>query len=102
MTTILCAAAVLAAQPAAPRWEQVTVSTDTIEFRGEGNETIDVTTRDGYIYITTRDQISVKLFTILGQLIIQDTLPAGVHRYRLTSRGIYLLKAGNLTRRITV
>lgn len=56
----------------------------------------------GYIYITLRQPSRVRLFTILGQLISSADLPAGTHRLRLTTRGIYLVKAGSVTRRITL
>jgi hypothetical protein len=44
----------------------------------------------------------VKLFSILGQQIHQDTVPAGLHRLKLNSKGIFILRAGSLTKRVTL
>lgn len=60
------------------------------------------TVRDGYVYVMLRQRINVKIFTILGQPVVQETLDPGVYRFRLTSRGIFILKAGSTTRRITI
>ena len=57
---------------------------------------------DDYIYIHSDKPITVKLFSILGQLISQETVKAGTHRIHLKSRGIYILRAGTATRRITI
>ncbi len=88
-----------AAGPAtqAQRWE--TVQTIVSEL-SEG--TFDVAVRDHYIYVYSPQPINIKLFTILGQLVSQGSLPAGTSRLRLNSRGIYILKAGDVTRRINI
>ena len=56
--------------------------------------------------MTETEQIEVhtadKIFSILGQLISSQQIPAGTHRCRIDSRGIYILKAGPITRRITI
>ncbi|MDE6814361.1 MAG: T9SS type A sorting domain-containing protein, partial [Duncaniella sp.] len=58
---------------------------------------------DSAIYVTSQHQVSVKVFTILGQLISQETLPAGTHRLQMSAKGIYILKIGtNITRRVTI
>lgn len=58
--------------------------------------------RDSCIYVTSPRQVSVKVFTILGQLISQETLPAGTHRLQMSAKGIYILKLGTTTRRVTI
>ena len=55
-----------------------------------------------YIYLWSDKPVTVKLFSILGQLISQETVKPGLHRIRLASRGIYILRAGTTTRRITI
>ena len=45
---------------------------------------------------------TVRLFTILGNLVSQRNLPAGTSRLRLKGRGMYLLKTDRGTRRVTV
>ncbi len=92
---------------ATPRWE----STDAVPSQvaevlhqasqGSPGQVVHAV-HDGYIYIAGSSPVQVKVFTILGQLISQDTLPAGVHRLRINARGIYLLKLGSATLRVTI
>ncbi|MCM1449284.1 MAG: T9SS type A sorting domain-containing protein [Clostridiales bacterium] len=65
-------------------------------------EVLDVTVRDGYVYVTTSKTVTVKIFSILGQLISEKKLHPGTSRTRITARGIYILKVGTQTRRITI
>ena len=94
------AAALTVPATAAPaqksRWEQVETA------RGDLSEELAVVVRDNYIYITVYRPTAVKLFTILGQPVSQVTLPAGPSRFKVAARGIYILKAGSTTRRITI
>ncbi len=98
---IMLSVAFSAAEAAAPRWESVNVPSreDTERIDSDG---IDISVREGYIYISTSRSLTVKVFTILGQLISQENLTPGTHRLRIASRGIYILKAGSSTRRITL
>lgn len=87
----------VAPPPAVPSWELVTSSAQS-----EDIERIEVQVRDGYIYITTPRSLNVKIFSILGQLISSTKVQAGTSRLKVPARGIYILKAGTFTRRITV
>ena len=94
----------LTASSAAPRWESVDTPVSVltqIEQRVEDNG-VDMAVSDGYIYIGTSRPVTVKVFTILGQLISQESLTAGTHRLRMTARGVYILKIGPATRRVTI
>ncbi len=89
---------------AAPRWEPVTappVGTVAIEARPDQDQ-LDVAVRDGYIYVGCRSKVTIKVFTILGQQICSETLPAGTHRLRMSAKGIYILKTDTSTRRVTI
>ncbi|MBE6318402.1 MAG: T9SS type A sorting domain-containing protein [Bacteroidales bacterium] len=57
---------------------------------------------EGYVYVSTSRTITVKVFSILGQLISQETIQPGISRFRLPSRGVYILKVGDITKRITI
>jgi hypothetical protein len=100
----MVAIAVLAAQlpayaaPPSPTWELTTA----ISIDNADGDRFDVRTRDGYIIVTTDHQVSLKLFSILGQLISQQTLQPGVWRLKVKARGIYILKTDTVTRRVTV
>lgn len=81
-----------------PRWEQ----TDGIPSGRPSEQTPNVTVQDMYIYVELDQPTQVKLFTILGQPVSQMQLPAGTSRFRVNARGIYILKIGSATRRITI
>lgn len=68
-------------------------------YDGDG---LDVAVKDRVIYISTDKTVDIKVFTILGQLISSTTVGPGVHMMKVESRGIYILKAGSVTRRITI
>lgn len=72
-----------------------------------GVETVDaegfsISSHGGYIYIATQRTVSVKLFTILGQTVEQTTLAPGSYRFKVKTKGIYILKVGSITRRVTI
>lgn len=99
------AVALLPAVAASPSWEEhrtASVQQDGSSKERTDSETIEITTRDGYVYISTPQPVNVKIFSILGQLVSQENIPAGSYRLRLANRGIYILKAGSITRRITI
>ncbi len=88
---------------AANTWEAVDRLPGTpVEQRVDTEDDVYTTVADGYVYVVVRQRVPVKIFTILGQLVIQDNLQPGIYRYKLPTRGIYLLKAGSATRRVTV
>lgn len=85
-----------------PEWEEVTAPVPAVARElGQESET-DIVVRDGYIYLWSEKPVTVKLFSILGQLISQETVKPGLHRMLMASRGIYILRAGTTTRRITI
>ena len=101
LTALAIAVSAAASQRA---WEEIDRYPDTpsIAMLNGDQEDVRVTTRDGYVYVAVRQASNVKIFTILGQLIVQQQLRPGNYRFRLGSRGIYILKAGSLTRRVTI
>lgn len=102
---ILCLVLVLAtafgSRAALRTWEESERFPVHVEQVAQPDE-VAVAVHDGYVYVLVRQTTHVKLFTLLGQVIVQDTLAPGVYRYKLSARGIYLLKAGTSTRRITL
>jgi len=85
-----------------PSWEEVTAPFPAVAQTIDKDSEIEIVVRDGYIYLWCEKPVTVKLFSILGQLITQETVKPGLHRIRLASRGIYILRAGTATRRITI
>lgn len=102
MTT---AAATMCAQnpstptPRPPVWETVSVADAATSVPGE----VEVAVRDGGTVVIKSDhEVKVQVFSILGQLITEKLMQPGVVRLRMNTRGIYILKADNSTRRISL
>lgn len=84
------------------QWEEVTnLPVPAVDHNPEPDD-VSVYIFDGYVYVTLRQTTPIKLFTILGQLIVQQNLKPGTYRFRIVNRGIYLLKTDTSTRRITI
>lgn len=62
---------------------------------------IEIFQRNGVITIRTQKTIQVRVYTILGQLVSQATLSPGTSELKL-SRGIYLVKIGNITQKVAL
>jgi len=65
-------------------------------------ERIDIKVDNGSIYITVNRPVQAKVLTIVGQLIANDNLQPGTSRLKITAKGIYILKIGSLTKRISI
>ena len=63
---------------------------------------IEIYGRNGIITIYTPKRITVRVYTILGQMVSQATLQPGTSELRLGSRGIYLVRIGNITQKVAV
>ena len=84
---------------AGPVWE--TIQTVTASPSSEPIK-VDIAVRDGYIYVTTNKATTVKLLSIVGQTISSQNIQAGISRIKVPARGIYILKAGDTTLRVTI
>ncbi|MDE5607815.1 MAG: T9SS type A sorting domain-containing protein [Muribaculaceae bacterium] len=100
LAAILLLALSAASVSAQKHWEEMERGIAVSE-QMEG-EMLEITVKDGYVYVTTSRPVTVKIFSILGQLISQKSIPAGTWRTHIASRGIYILKAGTQTKRITI
>lgn len=103
--SIVCAACVSYAACCAPRSWECVAQPSVFERPAEvmqAAEGPDVRVADGYIYISLKQPANVALFTILGQLIVSQHLKPGYYRFKTGTRGVFLLKAGSATRRVTL
>jgi len=92
-----------AATAAAPKWQNVEVKRQNEATALSAAEpTVEVGVRDGYIYITSSEEVNVSVFTILGQLVTAHRMQPGTVRLQIGARGIYILKAGPVTRRLNL
>ena len=63
---------------------------------------VEIFQRNGTIIIRTQRPVQVRVFTILGQLVSQATLPAGTSELKLNTRGIYMVKGGSITQKVAL
>ena len=102
VTALLAAASVsdtVAGPVRPPVWEQVQTS---VQAPADDSDRVDVAAKDGYIFITVTRPVTVRIYSILGQLVAQQNVQPGVTRVRIGTRGVFILKAGQVTRRVTV
>ncbi len=100
---MLLALAVAVAEGATQRWERVDTPVRVLlEGQRADDEAVEVAVSEGYVYVEVQAREEVRVFTILGQLISQESLQPGTYRFHLASRGIYILKIGTITRRVTI
>lgn len=74
---------------------------DTTEL-SVGTDKVDIFSSNGNIYINTTKPITVKIYTILGNLVTEKRIPAGTSQIQLKSRGIYLVNTGEKIQRVTL
>lgn len=63
---------------------------------------IEIKAARGVIIVTSSHAVQIKVFTILGQLISSETLPAGTHQLTVQAHGVYIVKAGDLTCKVAL
>lgn len=90
--------AVMASQAGPGAREQV----QNLSGLSDENDRFETEVRDGFVFITVSRPMTVRIYSILGQLVAQQSVTPGVTRIRLSARGVYIIKAGSITRRITV
>lgn len=103
--TILCSIAMTAtpASSSAPVWEVVRVEdTDRDVSASQEPSTLIVESVEGKIYITVDARTKVQVFTILGQLVASRNVQPGCVSLSLRQRGVYIIKAAGLTRRVNI
>lgn len=66
------------------------------------NEGIEIYSKNGNIIVKLPQKAQVKVFTILGQLVSQAELNAGTSMLKINSRGIYIVKVGNVTQKVAI
>lgn len=89
------------ASPASAKgWESVRTDVSQLKSVAHDSE-IEIRVSPGQIVVSSSHQVQIKIFTILGQVVSDETLGAGVSRLSL-SHGVYIVKAGDLTCKIAV
>lgn len=63
---------------------------------------VEIYANNGVITIKTTRRIQVRVLTILGQTVSQATLNPGVSELRVGTRGIFIVKVGNLAQKVAL
>lgn len=63
---------------------------------------IEIKAASGVIIISCNHPTQIKIFTILGRLVNNETLPPGRSQLQLPTHGVYLVKIGDLTCKVAV
>ncbi|MBD5262059.1 MAG: T9SS type A sorting domain-containing protein [Bacteroides sp.] len=81
-------------------WEAVRVDVSGLNSVAH-DEGVEIRVAPGHVVVVASQQVQIKVFTILGQVVSDETLPAGTSRLPL-SHGVYIVKVGDLTCKIAV
>lgn len=81
-------------------WEQVRSDVSGLNSVARAND-VEIRVSPGHVVVVASQSVQIKVFTILGQLVSNETIPAGISRFPL-SHGVYIVKVGDLTCKIAV
>lgn len=81
-------------------WEAVRADVSGLNSVAHDND-VEIRVSPGHVVVVAAQSVQIKVFTILGQVISSETLPAGTSRLQL-SHGVYIVKVGDLTCKIAV
>ena len=85
------------------QWREVnhTINTPSL-IDTKNSEGIEIYAKDKSIISRTTKKEQVKVFTILGQLVSNATINQGLYELKIDSRGIYIVKIGNVTQKVAL
>ena len=96
----LLAAAICPSLCEAKGWEAVRADVSGLNSVAHDND-VEIRVSPGHVVVVASQSVQIKVFTILGQVVSSETLPAGTNRLQL-SHGVYIVKVGDLTCKIAV
>ncbi len=96
----LSLATLLPASSFAKGWEPVRADVSGLNSVAHDND-VEIRVSPGHVVVVASQPVQIKVFTILGQVVSNETLQAGVSRLPL-SHGVYIVKVGDLTCKIAV
>ena len=98
----LCVSFTAHAATDTPVWEELTRKSSQEHELPTQQDVVEVIVKDGAVYITSAAPVKAEVFSILGQLITSKRIGEGTVRLNLKQRGVYILKAGQITKRINL
>lgn len=100
MLAVIMIMAASAVSSYAKGWEPVRSDISSMTSVAREGE-VELKVSPGWVVVSSSQQVQIKIFTILGQVVSRENLPAGVYRFSL-SHGVYIVKVGDLTCKIAV
>lgn len=82
-------------------WEPLKVEKSEAKHVASDSE-IQIRAGGGSLFITTSRHLNIKIFTILGSQIANDTLAPGSYQFTVPAHGVYIIKAGDLTCKVAL
>lgn len=82
--------------------ESQTEATGKIANNPKANDGIEIYTRPGILTVSTPIKSSMKVLSILGQVISQTTINPGTFELKLNTHGIFIVKINEYTVRIAI
>ncbi|MDE6023139.1 MAG: T9SS type A sorting domain-containing protein [Muribaculaceae bacterium] len=81
-------------------WEPVRTDVSALNTVARDND-VEIKVAPGHVVVVASQPVQIKIFTILGQVVSSENLPAGTNRLPL-SHGVYIVKVGDITCKIAV
>ncbi|MDE5814437.1 MAG: T9SS type A sorting domain-containing protein [Muribaculaceae bacterium] len=97
---VFMAAALSPSLGIAKGWEPVRADVSGLSSVAHDSD-VEIRVSPGHVVVVASQSVQIKVFTILGQVVSSETLPAGTSRLQL-SHGVYIVKVGDLTCKIAV
>lgn len=104
ISTLLYAAAMCipaVAAESASGWESVKSDLRDAKSVIKDSE-IEILTTSSCIIVNSPHKVHIKVFTILGRLVSEETLPPGVSRLNVGAHGVYIIKVGEITCKVAI
>lgn len=89
------------AYAAPPKWETNKAEHAQAQTVIKEND-IEIKAGRGVIIVATSRPVQIKVYTILGQLVSRETLPAGISQLNVQAHGVYIIKSGELTCKVAL
>lgn len=102
----ICLAALLALMSTTGLWARSWQAT-THDRLSDGRVVVrtaeaEVRSMPGIILVNVPRPAQIKVFSILGRLVSQETVPAGISQLSLGTHGLYIVKIGDLTCKVAL
>ncbi len=93
--------ATITTHAAPPKWEQAKSEHSEAKSVVKDADT-EIKVAKGLIIVSSSRPVQVKVYTILGQLVSRETIPAGTYQLPIQAHGVYIVKTSELTSKVAL